>query len=145
MDWIKTNKECPHCGSTDTEMDTSMILTCLPPKSQYRCKSCEKWFTLSDEAYDTLRDSSVNYGWVCPKCGRVNAPFVRTCDCTNSGLTWTTVTCDSNSITTSNINEQMKQHFLNESESVFEAVDKYKEWERKQEGITSLINESIDD
>ena len=21
------------------------------------------------------------YGWVCPLCGRANAPFVRSCDC----------------------------------------------------------------
>ena len=29
--------------------------------------------------------------------------------------------------------EEMKQKFLNESESVFEAVDKYKEWKQNKE------------
>lgn len=25
------------------------------------------------------------YGWICPKCGKVNAPFARDCNC-NSGV-----------------------------------------------------------
>ena len=25
----------------------------------------------------------VNYGWICPVCGRGNAPFVQTCPCKN--------------------------------------------------------------
>lgn len=28
-----------------------------------------------------------------------------------------------------NFNDEMKKHFLEESDSIFEAVDKYKEWE----------------
>ena len=26
----------------------------------------------------------INYGWVCPRCGRVNAPWVSQCNCTGS-------------------------------------------------------------
>lgn len=148
-----------------------------------------------------------NYGWICPKCGRVLAPHLDSCKFCGGGTvsTLTTITnpntfnlndylsksiSDSNSVTaipnpnnkltndsdllnyitttqqTENINafssnlsnkidsniginkmskEEMKQKFLNESDSVFEAVDKYKEWENKQKGISKLISEDIDD
>ena len=127
-----------------------------------------------------------NYGWICPKCGRVMAHFVDSCkfcggDSTlavtpntlndylnknmsdsnsiggipnpNNKLTndsdllnyITTTQSTDNSIKATiatNINnsydgmskEEVKQKFLNESESVFEAVDKYKEWEKSLGG-----------
>ena len=136
-----------------------------------------------------------NYGWICPKCGRVMAPFVDSCKFCggeeNNTLTTPITTTnpntfnlndylsnginDSNSVTavpnpsnkltndsnllnyltttqgtdngikatnTTEINgiynkiskEEMKQKFLSESESVFEAVDKYKEWEKSLGG-----------
>jgi len=34
------------------------------------------------------------YGWICPRCGTVHAPFVRQCDCpiptrgANTGMNW---------------------------------------------------------
>ena len=45
-------------------------------------------------------------GWECPRCGRINAPWVRQCDCSRSNWTitsdwtykpewWTKITCDS--------------------------------------------------
>lgn len=134
-----------------------------------------------------------NYGWICPKCGRVLAPHLDSCKFCGSGTVTTPVTVtnpntfnlndylsksinDSNSvtaipnpnnkltndsdllnyITTTNsemngtnkatitissvnsdgatpknsLNDEMMQKFLNESESVFEAVDKYQEWEK---------------
>ena len=129
-----------------------------------------------------------NYGWICPKCGRVMAPFVDSCKFCNGGNTLTVTTPNtlndylsknlndhSTSITaipnpnnkltndsdllnyittaqsidnavkginTTQINnnydgmskEEVRQKFLNESESVFEAVDKYKEWEKSLGG-----------
>ena len=124
-----------------------------------------------------------NYGWICPKCGRVLAPHLDSCKFCGGGNTLavtpntlndylskninnnsnsitaipnpnnkltndsdllnyiTTTQSTDNSITainTAKINgiydgmskEEVKQKFLNESESVFEAVDKYKEWEK---------------
>lgn len=36
-------------------------------------------------------------GWECPRCGRINAPWVRQCDCSPSTSTWDKITvnpCD---------------------------------------------------
>lgn len=29
-----------------------------------------------------------NYGWICPKCGRGNAPWKESCDCVNPIPHW---------------------------------------------------------
>lgn len=28
-----------------------------------------------------MRKHKVEYGWICPRCGKVNAPFRFSCDC----------------------------------------------------------------
>ena len=35
----------------------------------------------------TTINPPISYGWVCPKCGRVNAPWKGTCDCSNGVAT----------------------------------------------------------
>lgn len=132
-----------------------------------------------------------SYGWICPKCGRVMAPFVDSCKFCDGGNTLavtpntlndylsksisdsnsitaipnptTKLTNDSellNYLTTSNSienksenvkafsycnnencvddKEAMKQKFINESESIFEAVDNYIEWEKTRNENTKL-------
>ena len=37
--------------------------------------------TGTGESYSTSINPPVYYGWVCPKCGRVNAPWKSICDC----------------------------------------------------------------
>lgn len=58
--------------------------------------------------WQTYNHYNAEQGWECPRCGRINAPWVRQCDCKRSwSITWndTTgddewwrqyVTCDSN-------------------------------------------------
>lgn len=42
---------------------------------------------------DYKKDPVMLYGWVCPKCGRVNAPTKMTCDCSEPAavITFNTV------------------------------------------------------
>ena len=37
--------------------------------------------TGTGESYSTSINPPMSYGWICPKCGRVNAPWKSTCDC----------------------------------------------------------------
>ena len=44
----------------------------------------------------------VEQGWECPRCGRINAPWVRQCDCSRSDWTykpewWKEITCSGTS------------------------------------------------
>lgn len=53
--------------------------------------------TSTTSTYYTYTGSSPSYnaekGWECPRCGRINAPWVRQCDCPNNWncptITWT--------------------------------------------------------
>ena len=44
-------------------------------------------YTLTNPSYQAEK------GWECPRCGRINAPWVRQCDCVRSN--WTITTCGS--------------------------------------------------
>ena len=41
--------------------------------------------------WQTYNHYKAEQGWECPRCGRINAPWVRQCDCSRSN--WT-ITCD---------------------------------------------------
>jgi hypothetical protein len=144
--WQPSPYKCPHCGSTNTEYDTTMILTSNPPQSQCRCKNCGQGFfsgqcemSTSDDYWkhdqSTLNTPKIedplpgqqwsdpfklapptksNYGWICPKCGKVNAPHRDFCDC-SGGLNPNIVYCNgtgnnpntANTVTTSEANAQI--------------------------------------
>jgi len=41
--------------------------------------------TDTEELQEKLKkDSNYQVGWVCPKCGKVNAPWKSSCDCVDS-------------------------------------------------------------
>lgn len=81
---------CPKCGSTHVQMGMSCVLTSNPPQYSFKCKHCDHiwsgfeahkippvaaWPNLeSDIAVEPL-----NYGWICPKCGRVYSPTTSQC------------------------------------------------------------------
>ena len=58
--------------------------------------------TGKSESYTNINylQISGNYGWICPICKRVLAPFVTECPCGGQGMqTWTTTLTDNNTIT----------------------------------------------
>lgn len=150
--------------------DQSILNT---PKIQDPTPSESPWVPFNPDPFRLDPPTKNNYGWICPKCGKVLAPHLDSCKYCSSNSTTTTniikvpltftgeieqaeldklkkcletspaIINDCNSITTTPDTptytisnnavdkEAMKQKFLNESESVFEAVNKYKEWEKE--------------
>lgn len=64
-----------------------------------RCKTCgrvdQHWLNESlEKAQEELKNGisvllnwdygKMDKGWICPKCGKANAPFVKTCDCASN-------------------------------------------------------------
>jgi len=38
-----------------------------------------------------MNQENKQYGWICPKCGRVNAPWKDSCDCDNYNMIYPTI------------------------------------------------------
>ena len=45
--------------------------------------------TTTSNSSNIYSESSVASGWLCPRCGRINAPWVRQCDCSRNNWTIT--------------------------------------------------------
>lgn len=82
--WKAWYGKCPKCGKTDTEYDSSMVLTSYPPKYKCRCNSCENvWYDTNPfefpQRIDPLVPNNGRTGWICPKCGRGISPDLNVC------------------------------------------------------------------
>ena len=82
---------CPYCGASEVYRDNTKILTSNPAQNRYECKARGKvWSAHGDrEAVHPAFSCSAlineyfgaQFGWICPKCGKVLAPWMSECDC----------------------------------------------------------------
>lgn len=86
-DWREGGKPCPKCGNFHTQKNIAMCLTTYPCQYHFRCMNCSHTWT-DHEWYDgglsyQPQPENLNpykeYGWICPKCGRVYAPHMDWC------------------------------------------------------------------
>ena len=109
MDILNYNRNtpCPKCGSIHTEMDESCALTTYPPQYRYECLDCKHIWTGFKESkigpvtsWPNLEQGisvePLNYGWICPKCGRVYSPSTSQCFHCGGGLSPNIVYCGPN-------------------------------------------------
>ena len=70
--WGESTTSCPNWHTTTTSTDEEELK-----------KIADKWkgeFIVNSPTTPTT-PAIVTYGWVCPKCGSVNAPWSATCPC----------------------------------------------------------------
>ena len=85
--WVEGGKPCPKCGSFHTQKDIAMCLTTYPCQYHFRCMNCShtwtdnEWYNggLSYQPQPESPNPLREYGWICPKCGRVYSPTTSQC------------------------------------------------------------------
>ena len=89
-DWKPTTILCPKCGGKHTAFNTMCVLTTYPEQYQYICSDCgHRWtgfeankippVTNWPDLEPAIAVEPLNYGWICPKCGRVYSPTTSQC------------------------------------------------------------------
>lgn len=93
LNGVSLGYKCPKCGSTKVKVGE--VLTCIPPITVFVCEECGHKFSLDKDPSTESKvemqnqdgegnnsDVSKKYvGWICPRCGKVNSPFVTQCTC----------------------------------------------------------------
>lgn len=54
----------------------------------YYCPTCHSFYEFKN--CDMPFPHVVQYGWICPRCGKVNSPDTHSCDCSSGETTITT-------------------------------------------------------
>lgn len=97
---------CPKCNSVHILMDTSCVLTTYPAQYNFKCQECNHTWTDFEKtqmppitAWPNMEEAisvePLNYGWICPKCGRVYSPSTSQCLFCGGGNLPNTVYCKS--------------------------------------------------
>ena len=101
------NTHCPKCGSRHVYVDPSCILTSYPAQYRFICADCDHVWASSQESkigpitsWPNLEPGiavePLNYGWICPKCGRVYSPSTSQCFYCGGGSSPNFVYCRTN-------------------------------------------------
>ena len=85
--WIEGGKPCPKCGSFHTKKSITICLTTYPCQYKFKCEHCShewldhEWYNggLSYQPKPENLNPYREYGWICPKCGRVYSPTTNQC------------------------------------------------------------------
>ena len=62
-----------------------MLTCCCSLAGTNACLSCPRYLQYNNLnwQYPIKQIPTAQWGWVCPKCDKINAPFVVSCDCNN--------------------------------------------------------------
>lgn len=73
-----------------------LVCCCSIPAINGSCGGCPRYaeYMRQQRAQmnmheNPFRQKPVSTGWICPKCGKANAPTKETCDCNSKTLEWT--------------------------------------------------------
>lgn len=95
--WIKNKyvSYCSECGYV-VEQETPYCPNCGKKTERNKDmdnKASSKSTSISTGDYITFEEEPIinrTYGWICPKCGRVNAPWLTVCPCYKPKKTYST-------------------------------------------------------
>lgn len=84
------NITCPKCGGRHVYVDPSCVLTSYPAQYRFECMDCKHiWTDWQESKIGSITNrpdfepritvKPLNYGWICPKCGRVYSPTTSQC------------------------------------------------------------------
>ena len=101
------NTHCPRCGSRHVFIDPSCVLTSYPAQYRFECANCDHIWTAFQESKIgpvtswpdlelAITVEPLNYGWICPKCGRVYSPSTSQCFHCGGGTSPNIVYCGPN-------------------------------------------------
>lgn len=102
--WVEGGKPCPKCGSFHTQKNAAICLTTYPCQYHFRCVSCSHTWTdyeyfdkgLTYQPQPGDFNPHKEYGWICPKCGRVYSPSTSQCFHCGGGFSPNIVYCGPN-------------------------------------------------
>lgn len=83
-------KVCGNCEHTD-----GRIYTSNPPK--VKCTITEEFHYKDDECNreEVTSQPYISQGWLCPRCSKINAPWISQCSCIGEKMEITCKTCGS--------------------------------------------------